>query len=162
MASIRPASISVGTSLHSAPTQPNYELATGQQYEIGVKQSFWNGLGEWTLAAYDIEKQNLLSPDPNDTLLIRQIGAQSSRGIEASVALQVTDTLRYEGNVALLEAQYDQFAIDDGSASMRVFVDYSGNRPTNVPQQVINNWLSWAFMPQWEGHLGVQWVGADL
>jgi iron complex outermembrane receptor protein len=25
---------------------------------------------------------------------------------------------------------------------------------------VINNWLSWAFMPQWEGHLGVQWVGA--
>ena len=133
----------------------NFELATGRQYEIGVKQAFWNGLGEWTLAAYDIEKQNLPSPDPNDRNIVRQIGAQSSRGIEASVALQVMETLRYEGNVAVLEAQYDRFA----TTSAGVFVDYSGNRPTNVPQQVINNWLSWAFMPQWEGHLGVQWVG---
>jgi iron complex outermembrane recepter protein len=133
----------------------NFELATGRQYEIGVKQAFWNGLGEWTLAAYDIEKQNLPSPDPNDRNIVRQIGAQSSRGIEASVALQVTETLRYEGNVAVLEAQYDQFAtIVSGQ-----LVDFSGNRPTNVPQQVINNWLSWAFLPQWEGHLGVQWVG---
>ena len=47
---------------------------------------------------------------------MRQIGAQSSRGIEASVALQVTETLRYEGNVAVLEAQYDQFAIDEDPA----------------------------------------------
>ncbi|MBC7832509.1 MAG: TonB-dependent siderophore receptor [Hyphomicrobium sp.] len=137
----------------------NFELATGRQYEIGVKQAFWNGLGEWTLAAYDIEKQNLLSPDPNDRLIVRQVGAQSSRGIEASVALQVTETLRYEGNVAVLEAQYDQFATTTGTGVNTRLVDYSGNRPTNVPQQVINNWLSWAFMPQWEGHLGVQWVG---
>lgn len=137
----------------------NFELAAGQQYEVGVKQVFWNGRGEWTLAAYEIEKQNLLSPDPNNSLLVRQIGAQSSRGIEASLALQVTDTLRYEGNVAVLEAQYDRFGVTTGSGVNARLVDYSGNRPTNVPQQVINNWLSWAFMPQWEAHVGVQWVG---
>jgi iron complex outermembrane receptor protein len=137
----------------------NFELATGRQYEIGVKQSFRNGLGEWTLAAYDIEKQNLLSPDPNDRLIVRQVGAQSSRGIEASVALQVTDTVRYEGNVAVLEAQYDQFATTTGSGAGARLVDFSGNRPTNVPQQVINNWLSWKFLPQWEAHVGIQWVG---
>jgi iron complex outermembrane receptor protein len=138
----------------------NFEPATGQQYEVGVKQAFWNGRGEWTLAAYNIEKQNLLSRDPNNSLLVRQIGAQSSRGIEASLALQVTNTVRYEGNVAVLEAQYDQFGTTTGSGVNARLIDYSGNRPTNVPQQVTNNWLSWAFMPQWEGHLGVQWVGA--
>lgn len=149
----------VGNLISLSETQLNYELATGRQYEVGVKQSFLNGLGEWTLAAYDIEKQNLLSPDPNDRNIVRQIGAQSSRGIEASFAVQIAQGLRYEGNAAVLEAQYDKFATTTGSGASQRFVDYSGNRPTNVPQQVVNNWLSWAFMPQWEGHLGVQWVG---
>ena len=126
-------------------------LTTGRQIEIGAKQSFWGGRGEWTLAGYDIEKQNVKSADPNQPLIVRQVGQQSSRGIEAAVALQLTDTLRYESNVAVLQARYDQF-ISEGE-------DYSGNRPNNVPQQVVNNWLSWAFLPQWEAHLGVRWVG---
>lgn len=145
---------SLGNLISLSETQLFTEMATGRQYEVGVKQSFWNGLGEWTLAAYDIEKKNLLSRDPNDRNIVRQIGAQSSRGIEASVALQITDSLRYEGNAAVLEAQYDQFSTTTGG-----FVDFAGKRPPNVPQQVVNNWLSWAFMPQWEGHVGVQWVG---
>ena len=126
-------------------------LTTGRQIEIGAKQSFWGGRGEWTLAGYDIEKQNVKSADPNQPLIVRQVGQQSSRGVEAAVALQLTDTLRYEGNVALLQARYDQF-ISEGE-------DYSGNRSNNVPEQVVNNWLSWAFLPQWEAHLGVRWVG---
>ena len=47
---------------------------------------------------------------------MRQVGQQSSRGVEAAVALQLTDTLRYEGNVAVLEARYDEF-IDRGCAA---------------------------------------------
>ena len=72
------------------------------------------------------------------------------------VALQLTDTVRYEGNVALLQARYDHFTVEDDNGDL---VDFSGNRPNNVPQQVVNNWLSWAFLPQWEGHVGVRWVG---
>ncbi len=136
-------------SLNNAGSQ--LVLTTGRQIEIGAKQSFWSGRGEWTLAGYDIEKQNVKSADPNQPLIVRQVGQQSSRGVEAAVALQLTDTLRYEGNVAVLQARYDQF-ISDGE-------DFSGNRPNNVPQQVVNNWLSWAFLPQWEGHVGVRWVG---
>jgi iron complex outermembrane receptor protein len=37
--------------------------------------------------------------------------------------------------------------------------DYSGNVPNNVPEQIVNNWLSWAFLPDWEARVGVQWVG---
>lgn len=130
----------------------DYELATGRQIEVGVKQSFWNGLGEWTLALYDLEKKNIPSTDPNDSQVVRQVGQQSSRGVELTVALQLTETLRYEGNVALLKAEYDEFI--DGTD------DYSGNRPNNVPEQVMNNWLSWTFLPDWEARVGVQWVGS--
>ncbi len=143
-------------------------LATGRQIEIGMKQAFWHGRGEWTLAAYDIEKQNLLSRDPSAPgNNYRQVGQQSSRGVEASLALQVLPSLRYEGNVALLQARYDDFV---SRTSCQVgspdcvggfkALDYSGNRPTNVPEQVVNNWLSWAFLPKWEAHVGVRWVGS--
>ena len=136
-------------SLDKAASQ--LEMATGRQVEVGVKQSFWGGRGEWTFAAYEIEKQNLLSADPNNPQITRQVGQQSSRGVELSVALQLLDKLRYEGNAALLKAQYDEFI--SGSNN------YSGNRPNNVPEQVMNNWLIWAFLPDWEARVGVQWVG---
>jgi iron complex outermembrane receptor protein len=139
----------------------NFELATAQQIEVGVKQSFWGGLGEWTLAVYDIEKKNILSRDPNNSQLTRQIGAQSSRGVEASLGLQLTDTLRYDGNVALLRAQYDEFRVPppSGSPPGTPPIDYSGNQPVNVTEQVVNGWLTWAFLPKWEAYAGVQWIG---
>ncbi|HXQ04058.1 MAG TPA: TonB-dependent receptor, partial [Bradyrhizobium sp.] len=59
-------------------TLPNkdFQLATGKQAEIGVKQSFWGGRGEWTLAGYRIVKNNLLTPDPNDPTKVQQVGQQ--------------------------------------------------------------------------------------
>ncbi len=47
-----------------SPAQQGFTLATGRQIEIGAKQSFWNNRGEWTVAAYDIVKHNLLEPIP--------------------------------------------------------------------------------------------------
>lgn len=132
-----------------------FELATGRQIEIGAKRTFWEGRGEWTLALYDLEKNNLLSVDPNNSQLVRQVGAQSSRGVELTVGMQLSDRLRWDGNVALLQAHYDEFFTDiDGAV-----VDFAGNQPANVPEQVINNWITWKFLPRWETYIGVQWIG---
>lgn len=141
----------LGNLITLSQSQVPFELATGRQIEVGVKQSFWGGRGEWTLAAYDIVKENLLTQDPNDPTVSLQVGQQSSRGIEASLAMQLTDTLRAEGNVAILEAQYDEFWVGGDS--------YAGKVPTNVPEQVANLWVKWAFMPRWEAIGGVRWVG---
>lgn len=143
----------IGGLITLSKSNSEFDLATGRQIEIGVKQSFWDGRGEWTLAAYDIEKKNLLSRDPDNPDIVQQIGQQSSRGVEASLALQLTDTLRYEGNIALLEAKYDEFIGSGG-------VDYAGKRPRNVPGQIVNGWLTWAFWPDWEARIGAQWVGS--
>jgi iron complex outermembrane recepter protein len=138
-------------------TQPNkdFQLSTGKQAEIGIKQSFWSGRGEWTLAAYQIVKNNLLARDPNNPALTQQIGQQSSRGVEASVGLMLTDGWRVDANTAWLRAKYDDFVQSvNGTA-----VNYAGNVPVNVPQNVSNIWVTWAFAPQWSVNTGVQIVG---
>jgi len=147
----------VGSSLISTNlTRSQFKLATARQVEIGAKRVFAGGRGEWTVAAYDIVKNDLLTRDPDNPQTFRQVGQQSSRGIELTFAMQVTDTLRYDGNLAVLEARYDDF----GTAVNGAFVDFSGNRPRNVPEQVINNWVTWNFLPRWEGYVGVQWIGS--
>jgi iron complex outermembrane receptor protein len=142
----------LGSLITLSSSQVPFDLATGRQIEVGVKQSFWRGRGEWTLAAYDIVKKKLLTQDPanpgGDPI---QVGQQSSRGVELSLALQLAENLRAEGNIAVLEAQYDDFMSGGNS--------YAGHVPTNVPEQVANLWLKWGFAPRWEAIAGVRWVG---
>ncbi len=133
----------------------NYDLATGKQAEIGVKQSFWGGRGEWTLAAYDIVKNNLLARDPINPTIVTQVGQQSSRGIEASVGFVLDYGWRIDANTTFLRAKYDDNLQPVGNS----FVNYAGNVPTNVPQNISNIWATWAFAPNWSANAGVQIVG---
>lgn len=79
----------VGTLLTLSPAQQLFDLTPGRQIEVGAKQSFASGRGEWTVAGYQIVKKKLLVPDPNNPTLQQQIGQQSSKGIELSTALEV-------------------------------------------------------------------------
>jgi len=137
-------------------TQKSFQLATGKQIEAGIKQSFWGGRGEWTLAGYQIVKNNLLVPDPsNPAGLALQVGQQSSRGVEASIGLALNDGWRVDANLALLRARYDNFSqLVNGR-----LVSYAGNVPRNVPEQVSNVWLTWDFAQNWSVNGGVQIVG---
>lgn len=145
----------VGGLVSLAATNKNFELATGKQVEIGVKQSFWGGRGEWTLAGYQIVKNNLLARDPNLPSMVVQVGQQSSRGVEASVGLALDHGWRIDANTAFLRAKYDDFVQSVGG----VAVNYAGNVPANVPQNVSNIWATWAFAPDWSANVGVQFVG---
>jgi iron complex outermembrane receptor protein len=130
----------------------DFQLATGKQAEVGVKQSFWGGRGEWTLAGYQIVKNNLLTPDPNDPTKVQQVGQQSSRGIEAAAGFALAGGWRIDINTAWLRAKYDDFV-------QSKTVNFAGNVPVNVPQNVSNIWLTWAFAPDWSVNGGVQIVG---
>lgn len=133
----------------------NYDLATGKQAEVGVKQSFWGGRGEWTLAAYDIVKNDLLARDPINPLIVTQVGQQSSRGVEASVGFALDYGWRLDANTTFLRAKYDDFVQAAGTGS----INYAGNVPINVPQNVSNIWATWAFAPNWSAHAGIQIAG---
>ncbi|GBU17298.1 ferrichrome iron receptor precursor [Methylobacterium sp.] len=145
----------VGSLISLSVTQKDFKLSTGEQVEVGYKQSFWGGRGEFTLAGYRIGKDNLLVADPNRPAVTVQVGSQSAQGVEAFLALGVTETLRVEANLALLHAQYDAFTQSVGGAA----VSYRGNQPVNVPETVSNVWATWAFAPRFEARAGVQYVG---
>ncbi len=141
------------------PNIKDFELTKGRQIEVGVKQSFWNGRGQWTVSAYQIVKNNLLVMDPA-TYQSVQIGEQSSRGIEAAVSLQPVEGLTVGGNIAYLDARYDRFEYLD-PATFNV-VDYSGKTPILVPEVTGNLWAAWDFAERWTATAGLQYVGESF
>lgn len=144
------------TSLITIPiTQKDFKLSAGEQVEIGYKQVFWDGRGEFTLAGYRINKRDLLTVDPLRPQVPVQVGSQSSHGVEAFLSLGLWENWRVEGNLALLHAQYDDFEQAVGGMA----VNFAGNQPVNVPERIANLWLSWAFAPRWGARAGVQFVG---
>jgi len=138
-----------------SPANAGFEASKGRQFELGLKQSFWQGRGDWTLAAYQIRKNNLLTRDPANPALRVQVGERSSKGVEGTLALQATRALRIDANVALLRARYDDFGETVGG----VVISRNGKVPTDVPQRVANLWLGWKLQPQWTLSGGLRHVG---
>ncbi|BEP54283.1 TonB-dependent receptor [Variovorax sp. V118] len=142
--------------ISTSATQVPFDLSVGKQVEVGYKRQLAEGRGAWSVAAYRIEKTKLLSRDANDPTVVQQIGKQSSEGIEATLDLALTSTLRLEANAARLRARYDDF----NEAVGKSLVSRAGNTPAGVPEVAANLWLHWRFLPQWEAELGVRHVGA--
>jgi iron complex outermembrane receptor protein len=145
----------IGSLLLLSPANKDFELSEGKQVEIGVKQTFWNGKGQWTLAAYHIRKNNLVTRDPNDPALRIQVGEQSSRGLEATLGVELSPAWRLDLNAVALRARYDDF----NESVNGVSVSRNGNVPTDVPERVANAWISWKFAPQWTASAGLRYVG---
>lgn len=131
------------------------EMMTGEQVEIGIKQSFAGGRGEWSAAAYRIVKNDLQVPVPDEPGVTQQVGQQSSAGIEISASLMVADTVRIDINGTKLNARFDDFSENVSG----VYVRRDGSTPRNIPEQTANLWISWNFLPQWHVRGGVRYVG---
>jgi iron complex outermembrane receptor protein len=147
----------LGSLITTSAAQKPFELATGDQVELGYKRLLPGGRGAWSVAAYRIEKKKLLSRDPLDPSRQYQIGQQSSRGLEATLELALTRTLKLEANLAKLDASYDDFK--EPGSTPGALVSRDGNTPAGVPQEAANLWLSWDVLPQWQASVGVRYVG---
>lgn len=123
------ATIPVGSLFLLSQANALFPQSKGRQFEAGFKQSLDNI--EWTLAAYHIRLDDVLSRDPDNANLTVNNGQQSSRGVEFAAAWRVTPRLTLAGNLALLRAEFDNL-IEAGGVS-RV-----GNTPPNVPERVAN------------------------
>lgn len=82
-AQLSQASDPVSGLLMISPSDGAFDLSKGKQTEVGFKQGFEHG--EWTVSAYRIRKTGLLSRDPLDPSRRVQVGAQTSKGLEASL-----------------------------------------------------------------------------
>jgi len=143
-------------SLISLPAANAAKLQTGRQWEVGAKQTLWQGKADWTLAVYGIEKDDLVSRDPRNPTVAQQIGRQSSRGVELSLALMPSPALSIDLNAALLEAKFDEF---DELVS-GIVVSRSGNLPPNTPEKLANAYVAYRVTESWEIGGGARYVGA--
>ncbi len=131
----------------------DFKLTTARQVEVGLKQQL--GLGEWTAAAYRIEKNDIITRDPNNSQLAVQGGKQHSQGLELSAVLRLSPHWRLDGNYALVDARFDEL-IETGGANR------AGNRPANVARQTANLWAHYTTASprgRWQASLGARAVG---
>jgi len=127
----------------------DFDLSKGRQFEVGLKQQFLDGRAEYTLAWFDIRKDDLVTRLPGATVS-SQIGRQSSRGLEATLRINPLETLSVDVNAAFVDAQYDVFFT--GAASL------AGNTPADVPDVTANLWLNWAPVTRLQFGLGLRYV----
>nr|KAJ8744117.1 TonB-dependent receptor [Delftia sp. PS-11] len=128
----------------------SYALSKGRQAEVGIKQQVAGGRGEWTLAVFDIKKDDIITRDPERPAISIQGGRQSSRGAEFTAMFQATPALRLEGNLAYVDARFDQLIEAGGNRA--------GNRPLNVPRTTANLWGHYR-VGAWQASLGLRHVG---
>lgn len=145
----------LGSLITTSASQVPYELSTGHQYEAGVKGLFLGGRGEFTLAAYKIVKNKLLTRVSTSPALTQQVGQRSAQGLEASFAVQLGSGWSIDANGTVLDADYDDFT-DFVSG---VGVSRNGKTPPNTPEKSGNLWLSWQIVPQVRIYGGVRYVG---
>ncbi|GLV23338.1 TonB-dependent receptor [Sphingobium sp. TomMM35A] len=142
----------LGTLTTYSGGQVAFSHAKGDQVEIGAKASFLDGRGSATIAAYRIVKKGLLA-QRTPTGPIDQVGQRSTKGVEASVSLDLRDGFGIEANGAILDARLDDFVSGDE--------DYGGNTPPNIPERTANLWLRWDAVTQIQVRGGLRYVGPN-
>ncbi len=127
----------------------DFKLSEGRQYEVGLKQQLMNGRAEYTLAWFDIEKENLVTRIPGTTTNA-QIGQQSSDGLEVTFRVNPLQNLSIDLNAAFIDSQYDTYYA--GGASL------SGNTPNSIPDTTFNLWVNWAPVSPLQLGAGMRYV----
>lgn len=89
-----------------------FDEETSLMHEIGAKTSWLDGRMNFNIAAFHIAFEDLqvssFQPDAF-AFLTSNAGEASSKGIEADLMFQVTDTWTLGGSLGLLDAKYDRF-----------------------------------------------------
>ncbi|PMZ55189.1 TonB-dependent siderophore receptor, partial [Pseudomonas sp. GW247-3R2A] len=82
----------------------SFDPEEGVGYEVGIKSELFDDRLSTTLAAFHIEKENVLALDPG-TDTSRAMGKARSQGFDLQVTGQVTDAVRVIGAFAYIDAE---------------------------------------------------------
>ncbi len=127
----------------------DFDLSEGRQYELGLKQQFMSGRGEYTLAYFDIQKEDMVTRLPGATVST-QIGQQSADGFEVTFRFTPLEQVSVDVNAAFIDSQYDEFYA--GGVSL------AGNTPNTVPETTANLWVNYAPAPAVQLGAGLRYV----
>lgn len=108
----------------------SFSPETAQQYEAGVKfqPTGWNSF--ITLAAFDLQRQNVRTPDPNNPLNQVQTGEVRVRGVEVEGVANFDFGLNLIASYTYLDAEITKSNV----------AGEKGERPTQVPEHFASIW----------------------
>lgn len=132
-----------------------FKLTDARQVEAGVKGVLDGGAAEWTAALYRIEKDDIITRDPDNAAISRQGGSQTSEGAEVSASVRLAQAWRIEGNLAYTKAEFDAL-LEAGTGGNSI--SRAGNRPADVPKLSSNLWLTYR-AAGWRTSAGLRYVG---
>jgi iron complex outermembrane recepter protein len=120
-----------GTDAGGNPFKPT----TGRQYELGVKYQppGWNML--LTAAVYDLRQQNVLTPDPNNTLFSVQTGEIRSRGVDLEAKASLNRNINLLASYTYLDNTVTR--ANDGT---------QGKHPVLFSAHRASAWLDYGFL----------------
>ncbi|MGD9599282.1 MAG: TonB-dependent siderophore receptor [Steroidobacteraceae bacterium] len=133
-----------------ASGQP-FKSSRGTQYEVGLKYEAPGGRGLYTIALFDLTKDNVLTPDFVNDGFFLTTGERRSRGVELEANAHL-------GGGFSLAAQYSYL---DAEVTRSNDVDL-GKRPIQVPEHTASAWLDYVFSGTLQGlglSAGVRYVG---
>jgi iron complex outermembrane recepter protein len=108
-----------------------FDPEQGRQFEIGAKGDITDNLS-FTLALFDIRRQNVQTPDPNDPLFTVQTGEVASRGFELGLGGEILPGWNLTASYTALDA----FVSQDNTIPV-------GNRLANVPDNQFSLWSTY-------------------
>ncbi|TDE18005.1 TonB-dependent siderophore receptor [Dyadobacter psychrotolerans] len=119
------------SSVYGGPFDP----LTSKIFEFGVKTELFRQRLMLTMAAYQIEQNNILmnAGNPDNPDMLRQIGQQQSKGIEMDAAGSITSSLSIIANFSLSEATITE---SENEAEI-------GTLMPNAPQSQGNIWIKY-------------------
>ena len=106
-----------------------FKADRGTQHEIGVKHALRENL-DLTVSLFDLQRENVVGPDPLNPGFRLSNGDQSSQGIETSLLGDVTTDLHVISNVTWMDAKVEK----SGDPELL------GGRLYGVPQFSANAW----------------------
>jgi iron complex outermembrane recepter protein len=124
-------------------------LTSSRIEEVGVKQSLWNDRAEWTLAAFDLDRRNVLEvinagPPP----VFGIAGDIESRGVELGGVIRPVDGLKLWANIAYTHARFGSDILTENTSSGPSTITVIGNTPPNVAPIIGNAGTSYRFEPR--------------
>ncbi len=117
-----------------------------EQFEIGVRKEWREGRIRTTLAAFQLDRQNIAIPDSNG--FTQQIGDQQSEGIELETAFDLPGGVKGTFAYAYTDSElteFSEFIIVSQNPFIGVTLDRSGNRSAFAPENLAKFWLSRRF-----------------
>ncbi len=111
-----------------------FDPSEGRQFEIGLKYEPKNFNALFTLSAFDLTQQNILTRDPSDPTFQTQTGEVEVRGIEFESKVALAEGLFLVGGFSLAESEITRS--NDGD---------EGNKLGGLAGESASLWLDYTF-----------------